>query len=89
MQINDEIPNADGIITLDIPELPDNIVTTVNGAAGDVVLGPIVNFVNDIAPINGNVSLGPIVNSVNGISPINGNVTIDAGVSLSDVEEYI
>ena len=56
--VNDIAPDANGNVSVDIPELPENIVNTVNGRTGDVVLGNIVNSVNNISPdANGNVEL--------------------------------
>ncbi len=89
--VNDVGPDANGNVTIDMPDIPGRIVTTVNGQTGNVVLGNIVNSVNGIAPVNGNVQLGDIVNSVNGIAPVNGNVQLSeiSGITIEDVAEYL
>ena len=55
--VNNIAPDENGNISIEIPTVPGNIVNTVNGQTGDVVLGDIVNSVNNIAPVNGNVTL--------------------------------
>lgn len=55
--VNNIQPDENGNISVEIPTVPENIVNTVNGQTGDVVLGNIVNSVNNIAPVNGNVTL--------------------------------
>lgn len=86
--VNDTFPDENGNIEIEIPDVPKNIVNTVNGQDGDVVLGNIVNSVNSVAPINGDVDLGEIVYSVNNIPAINGNVEISC-TSMDEVTAYI
>lgn len=86
--VNDTFPDENGNIEIEIPDVPTNIVNTVNGQYGDVVLGNIVNSVNNVAPINGDVDLGEIVYSVNNIPAVNGNVEISC-MSMDEVTAYI
>lgn len=58
--VNNTLPDENGNVSVDIPDVPENIVTSVNGQTGNVNLGNIVNSVNNIAPVNGNVTLDTV-----------------------------
>lgn len=57
--VNSQPPDANGNVTLDIPDT-SSIVYTVNGIAptnGNVNLGAIVYAVNGVTPVDGNVTI--------------------------------
>lgn len=85
--VNNVGPDPNGNVSVEIPDLPDNIVTTVNGQTGDVVLGNIVNSVNGIAPVNGDVQL-PEISGIT-IKDVADYLTDNNYQTQTDVTSYV